>query len=154
MEMLHTRILCAQVGNRTRDLQATMSMLLQLATKPHPPTIGARQHASDPAKRMHCLSKRIHHSQDLVPHSGDSYHNGSRMDSNLGLLPDTDPANISDSQSTIRYRSNSAMEEDLDDSADTTTPDALTIDTKLRNKLRQRANRTKKRKIARLQAKL
>ena len=56
MEMLHTRILCAQVGNRTRDLQATMSMLLQLATKPHPPTIGARQHASDPAKRMHCLN--------------------------------------------------------------------------------------------------
>ena len=55
MEMLHTRILCAQVGNRTRDLQATMSMLLQLATKPHPPTIGVRQHASDPAKRMHCL---------------------------------------------------------------------------------------------------
>jgi hypothetical protein len=52
MEMLHTRILCAQVGNRTRDLQATMSMLLQLATKPHPPTIGARQHASDPLSHL------------------------------------------------------------------------------------------------------
>jgi len=46
------------------------------------------------------------------------------------------------------------MEEDVDDFADTTTLDALTTDTKLRNKLRQRANRTEKRKIARLQAKL
>ena len=64
-------------------------------------------------------------SQDLVQHLDDSYHNGNRMDSNLGLLPGFDPANISDSQSIIRYRSNSAMEEDLDDSADTTTPDTL-----------------------------
>ena len=70
-------------------------------------------------------STRVRHSQDLVPHSGDSHHNGNRMDSNLGLLPGFDPANISDSQSIIRYRSNSAIEEDLDDSADTTTPDTL-----------------------------
>ena len=67
MEMLHTRILCAQVWNRTRDLQATMSMLLQLATKPHPPTIGARQHASDPAKRMHCLSCMDKQDPDILP---------------------------------------------------------------------------------------
>jgi hypothetical protein len=74
------------------------------------------------------------------------------MDSNLGLLAGFDPANISDSQSTIRYRSNYAMEEDLDDSADTTTtPDALTTDTKLRKKLRQRAKQYEKRKITRLQ---
>ena len=50
MEILHTHMLCAQVGNRTRDVQATMSMLLQLATKPHPPTIGARQTCLGPCQ--------------------------------------------------------------------------------------------------------
>ena len=91
-------------------------------------------------------------SQDLVQHLDDSYHNGNRMDSNLGLLPGSEPANISDSRSTIRYRSNSAMEEDLDDSADTTTiTDALPAYTKLRNKLRQRAKQKEQRKISRLQ---
>ena len=43
------------------------------------------------------------------------------------------------------------MEEDVDDSADTTTPDALITDTKLRNKLRFRARRKEKRNITRLQ---
>ena len=43
------------------------------------------------------------------------------------------------------------MEEDVDDSADTTTPDALTTNTKLRKKLRQRAKQQEQRKIARLQ---
>ena len=47
------------------------------------------------------------------------------MDPNLELRPGSDPAYISDSQSNIRNRSNSAMEKDLDDSADTTTPDGL-----------------------------
>jgi len=61
-----------------------------------------------------------------------------------------DPFSTSGSQSTIRYRSNSAMEEVLDDSANTTTPDALTTDTKLRNKQKLRARQKEKRKIARL----
>ena len=43
-------------------------------------------------------STRVRHSQDLVPHSGDSHHNGNRMD--MGILPDFDPAYIYDSQST------------------------------------------------------
>ena len=43
------------------------------------------------------------------------------------------------------------MEEDLDDSADTTTPDTLITDTKFQQKLRQRAKRKEQRKIARLQ---
>ena len=67
------------------------------------------------------------------------------MDSNLGLLPGSDPANISDSQSTIRNRSNSAMEEDLDYSVDTTTSDALTASRKYRQKVKQREKRKEKR---------
>jgi len=73
------------------------------------------------------------------------------MDSNLGLLPGSDHANISDSQPIIRYQSNSAMEEDFDHFADTTTTDALTTDTKLRQKLRRRAKQKDRRKIAWLQ---
>ena len=88
---------------------------------------------------------RIRHSQDLVPHSGASHHNGNRMDSNLGLLPGFDPAYISDSQSTnIRNRSNSDMEEDLDDSADTSTPDALTTSRKYRQIQKQATSETKR----------
>jgi hypothetical protein len=68
----------------------------------------------------------------------------------MGLFPGFDPAYISDSQSTnIRNRSNSAMEEDLDDSADTTTPDALTTDTRIRKKQRFHLNR-KEKKMAEL----
>ena len=43
------------------------------------------------------------------------------------------------------------MEEDLDDSADTTTPDALPTNTKLRRKQRQRAKQQEQRKLARFQ---
>jgi len=44
------------------------------------------------------------------------------------------------------------MEEDLDDSADTTiTPDALTTDTKLRKKEKRRAKKQEQRKITWLQ---
>ena len=43
------------------------------------------------------------------------------------------------------------MKEDLDDSADTTTPDALTTDTKLYRKQSRRAKQKEKRKITRLQ---
>ena len=43
------------------------------------------------------------------------------------------------------------MEEDLDDSADTTTPDALNTDRKLQKKLRRHAKHKQQRKIARLQ---
>ena len=70
----------------------------------------------------------------------------------MELLPGFDPATISDSQSIIRYRSNPAIEEDLDDSADTTTtPDALTTDTKLYRTQRRRAKKQEQRKIARPQ---
>ena len=55
------------------------------------------------------------------------------------------------SQPTIRYRSNSAMEEDVDDSTDTTTPDALTTDSKLSRKQRRRAKQKEQRKIIWLQ---
>ena len=97
-------------------------------------------------------SNLVRYSQDLVSHSDYSYHNGNRMDSILGLLPGSDPANISDSQSTIRNRSNSAMEEDPDDFADTTTtPDALTTDTKDRKKQRRRAKKQEQRKKAWIQ---
>ena len=70
---MEIRILCAQVGNRTRDLQATMSMLLQLATRPHPPTIGVRQHASDPAKapalfKSSLASEEIFASEENLPY--------------------------------------------------------------------------------------
>ena len=43
------------------------------------------------------------------------------------------------------------MEEDSDDFADTTITDALTTDTKLRQKLRRRAKQKDRRKIAWLQ---
>ena len=43
------------------------------------------------------------------------------------------------------------MEEDLDDSADTTIPDALITDKNLRKKLRQRAKQQEQRKLARFQ---
>ena len=103
---------------------------------------------TDDYDELHFLLDHENH----VTHSDDSHHNVNRMDSNLGLLPGSDPANSSDSQTTIRYRSNSAMDEDFDDSADTTTiPDALTTDTKLRQKLRRRAKQKDRRKIAWLQ---
>jgi DNA repair photolyase len=112
-----------------------------------------KQRAKRKEKNMAELyhSTLVHHSQNLVPHSGDSSHNGNQMDSNLGLLPGSDHANISDSQPIIRYQSNSAMEEDFDHFADTTTTDALTTDTKLRQKLRRRAKQKDRRKIAWLQ---
>jgi DNA repair photolyase len=115
-----------------------------------------KQRAKRKEKNMAELyhSTLVHHSQNLVPHSGDSSHNGNQMDSNLGLLPGSDPANISDSQPIIRYQSNSAMEEDFDDFADTTITDALPTDTKLRKKQRFRAKRKEQKKEARINSRL
>ena len=62
-----------------------------------------------------------------------------------------DPISTSGSQPTIRNRSNSAMEEDLDDSADTTTPNTLTTSRNYRRKLKQREKLKEKRKTKRLQ---
>ena len=64
---------------------------------------------------------------------------------------DLDPVFTSGSQSTIRYNSNSAMKEDLDDSAATTTPDALNTTRKYRQKQKQREKQKEQRKKAWLQ---
>ena len=92
-------------------------------------------------------------SSPLQPH--DSFTYDSIFTTNYHASPttfeDEDPVSTSGSQPTIIYQSNSAMEEDLDDSADTTTPDALNTDRKLQKKLRQYAKQKEKRKIARLQ---
>jgi len=156
-----------------------MSMLLQLATRPHPPTIGVRQHASDPAKAPALFKQKNLHSAStfitsgynydtnsndasrstspLQPHDSFSYDSISTTKNNASppSFEQEDPFSTSGSQSTIRYRSNSAMEEDVDDSADTTTtPDALPGSRDYRRKLKQREKQKEKRKIARLQAKL
>ena len=90
----------------------------------------------------------------LQPHDSFSYDSISTTKNHASppTFEQEDPVSTSSSQSNIRYRSNSTMEEDLDDSAHTTTtPDALTTNTKLRKKLRQRAKQQEQRKIARLQ---
>ena len=77
------------------------------------------------------------------------YSSNSTMEDNLDDSADTTSIL---NQLSYAYRSNSAMEEDLDNSADTTDGRRLlNTDTKLQQKLRQRAKRKEQRKIARLQ---
>ena len=85
----------------------------------------------------------------LQPHDSFSYDSipTTNFHASLTNFEHEDSTTTSGTQSTIRYRSNSAMEEDVDDSAHTTTPNTLTTSRNYRRKLKQREKLKEKRKI-------